>query len=68
MRGAYWSDWYYGNMDLDELKEYADITGIDPLYIETLYNDGYPLECIEELLEYPDELLMEAELMMEGCY
>lgn len=68
MRGAYWSDWYYGNMDLDELKEYADITGIDPLYIETLYNNGYPLECIEELLEYPDELLMEAELMMEGCY
>lgn len=61
-------DLSYGDNELDEIKEYAEGMGIDGQVIDFLYLSGYPLEYIVELLDYPDELLYEAEMIQEGCW
>ncbi|MBP1534885.1 MAG: class II glutamine amidotransferase [Ruminiclostridium sp.] len=58
----------FGDMGLDEIKGFAEELGIDGETIEYLYLSGYPLEYLEELLNYPDELIYEAEMIRDGCW
>jgi len=59
----------YDSTELQQLKEIANCFGIEPEYVELLYNNGFTEDEIEELLYEPEELMNYADVLeYEGLY
>ena len=58
-------DKYY----INQLKEIASCFGVDPQYVDLLYENGFSADEIEELLYEPEELMNYADVLeYEGLY
>ena len=59
----------HDNYQIEQLKEFAGCFGVDPNYVDLLYDNGFTADEIEELLYEPDELISYAEVLeYEGWY
>ena len=59
-----WDNYY-----INQLKEIASCFGVDPQYVDLLYENGFSADEIEELLYEPEELMNYADVLeYEGLY
>ena len=59
-----WDNYY-----INQLKEFAGCFGVDPQYVDLLYENGFSADEIEELLYEPEELMNYADVLeYEGLY
>lgn len=59
-----WDNYY-----INQLKEIASCFGVDPQYVDLLYENGFSADEIEELLYEPEELMNYADVLeYEGMF
>lgn len=59
-----WDNYY-----INQLKEIASCFGVDPQYVDLLYENGFSADEIEELLYEPEELMNYADVLeYKGLY
>ena len=59
----------HDDFQIEQLKEFAGCFGVDPCYVDLLYENGFTADEIEELLYEPEELMNYADVLeYEGLY
>ena len=59
----------HDDFQIEQLKEFAGCFGVDPCYVDLLYENGFSADEIEELLYEPEELMNYADVLeYEGLY
>ncbi len=59
----------HDDFQIEQLKEFAGYFGVDPCYVDLLYENGFTADEIEELLYEPEELMNYADVLeYEGLY